>query len=84
MIAIVLGGLLGFGFIGLLILPRYLGTRRIHAATTAPFHTIRDGSRWLPCHTTVCGHITTRHEPTGDGGWLCTGGGCGHITKGDQ
>ncbi|WP_180985622.1 hypothetical protein [Streptomyces sp. CB02959] len=48
MIAIVLGGLLGFGFIGLLILPRYLGTRRIHAATTAPFHTIRTAPGGCP------------------------------------
>ncbi|GGY81380.1 hypothetical protein CP967_08480 [Streptomyces nitrosporeus] len=38
------------------------------------------GTRWLPCHTTVCAHTTTRHTPHGTG-YRCTA--CG-TTKGDQ
>lgn len=38
------------------------------------------GARYLACHTTACGHMTTLHTPHGDA-WKCAG--CGH-TKGGQ
>ncbi|MFI9079166.1 hypothetical protein ACIGW8_22300 [Streptomyces sioyaensis] len=84
MITALLGGLLGFALIGLIALPRYVGGRRLAAVRTAQFYTVPAGTRWLPCHTTTCGHMTTRHTPTADGAWRCTGAGCGHITKGEQ
>lgn len=57
---------------------------RRHQVTAVPpyvdFTPPPPGARWLPCHTTVCGHMTTVHTPQPDGGYRCFG--CGH-TKGD-
>ncbi|MFE2940990.1 hypothetical protein ACFXKG_18295 [Streptomyces sp. NPDC059255] len=35
--------------------------------------------RYLPCHSTRCAHLTTRHTELPGGGWVCTTRGCGRI-----
>jgi hypothetical protein len=62
-------------------LPRLLRPRGRHRAPTATFtpHGALDGTRWLVCETTTCGHLTTRHQPAHPG-WTCTD--C-HTLKGD-
>lgn len=47
---------------------------------TAQFVPLDDllGARWLPCHNTVCAHLTTRHYRQADGRYACTG--CGTTT----
>lgn len=59
MTAVVLGGLLGCAFIGLLV-----AARRPRARTTPT------GARWLPCHSPTCAHLTTIHTPQ-PGGYTC-------------
>ncbi|MFI5525027.1 hypothetical protein [Streptomyces platensis] len=84
MITAILGGLLGAALIGLTVLPRYIGGRRLAAVRTARFYTVPDGTRWLVCDNAgVCGRMQTRHVPAGDGLWRCTTDGCGYLTKGD-
>jgi hypothetical protein len=36
--------------------------------------------RYLPCHSTRCGHMTTVHALTGDGRWTCLTPHCGRST----
>lgn len=58
--------------------------RRHQPAAVPPYATFTappPGARWLPCHTTVCGHMTTIHTPQTGGTYRCFG--CGH-TKGEQ
>ncbi|MCZ1006376.1 hypothetical protein [Streptomyces lydicus] len=58
---------------------------RRHQPTAVPpyadFTVHPAGARWLPCDTTICGHMTTVHTPQPGGAYRCTT--CGH-TKGDQ
>ncbi|MFF1961020.1 hypothetical protein ACFVWX_29100 [Streptomyces sp. NPDC058220] len=37
---------------------------------------------WLACHTTVCGHLTTRHDMTATGALACRT--CGSVTAPGQ
>ncbi|MCR8574726.1 hypothetical protein [Streptomyces sp. Isolate_219] len=58
--------------------------RRHQPAAVPPYATFTPpppGARWLPCHTTGCGHMTTIHTPQPGGAYRCTT--CG-TTKGDQ
>lgn len=50
--------------------------------TPGGFTRVPSGARWLPCHTTMCGHMTTRHTPHPDSTYTCTG--CGTTTQGDS
>ncbi|WP_405674822.1 hypothetical protein OG292_03045 [Streptomyces sp. NBC_01511] len=59
-----------------------LGHASRHQAPTATVFTAHEpGTRWLACHATRCAHMTTRHRPTADGAWTCTG--CGTTTGGE-
>ncbi|MFF7365656.1 hypothetical protein [Streptomyces sp. NPDC008125] len=40
------------------------------------------GTRYLPCHTTRCAHMTHPHLPYGDGAWRCSK--CDDIKGGSQ
>ncbi|WP_063735583.1 hypothetical protein [Streptomyces sp. RTd22] len=37
----------------------------------AEFQALPPGARWLVCHDTACGHMTTRHLPQLDGTHRC-------------
>lgn len=58
--------------------------RLVHAPHTepavVPFTAPEPVERWLACHTTRCAHMSTRHRPTADAEWTCTG--CGTTTGG--
>ncbi|WP_328721775.1 hypothetical protein OHT52_21290 [Streptomyces sp. NBC_00247] len=55
-------------------------TRR--AAGSAGFTPPVPGTRYLPCHTTRCAHMTHPHLPHGDGAWRCRQ--CGNVKGGTQ
>lgn len=77
MTAAVFGTLLGAAVIHLLRAIRRIGTRPA-PAPTVPWTTVPDGTRWLPCHSLTCAHLTRPHHPTQDG-WQCTD--CHHTRK---
>lgn len=48
----------------------------------APFVLPAPGTRYLPCHTARCAHMTHPHLPHGDGSWRCRQ--CGNVKGGAQ
>ncbi|MFF4479499.1 hypothetical protein ACFY1A_21115 [Streptomyces sp. NPDC001520] len=79
MITVTLGTLLGSAFIWLLRLARTVGVRHAPhpAARPGAFGAAPDGTRWIACHDTACGHMTTRWLP-GPGGALRCERAAGH------
>lgn len=73
MITILLGAAVGCAWIAVLKLARTVGVRHAPrpAAGPAVFRPAPNGTRWLPCHDTACGHMTTRHQPRPDGTDRC-------------
>ncbi|MFI7315190.1 hypothetical protein [Streptomyces hygroscopicus] len=72
MIIIALGVAAGSAFIALLRWARVVGVRQMSRPTPRPaFLPAPPGTRWLVCHDTACGHMTTRWIPGPDGGLRC-------------
>lgn len=40
-----------------------------------------DGARWMPCHSTTCGHLESCHTPAPGGGWRCLACGSMHGSE---
>lgn len=78
MTAAVFGTLLGAAIIHLLRAVRRTRTRSAPEPVT-PWRPVPDGTRWLPCHSLTCAHLTTRHTPQTDSTWHCTD--CGNTRK---
>lgn len=73
LITLVLGLGLGCWVVALLKLARTAGLRHAPhpAARPEAFRPAPDGTRWLACHDTGCGHMTTRWVPAPGGGLRC-------------
>lgn len=73
LITLVLGTALGCWFIALLRLARTSGARHAPhpAARPGAFEPAAPGTRWLVCHDTACGHMTTRWLPGPGGAYRC-------------
>lgn len=70
---VILGVTLGVVFVGFLI-----GTRSHRPQGPGPEPVTAPGPYvWLACHGLACGHMSTRHLPTGDGKAICRE--CGTI-----
>ncbi|MFF5670308.1 hypothetical protein ACFY8S_09250 [Streptomyces hygroscopicus] len=72
LIIIALGVAAGSAFIALLRWTRVVGVRQMSRPGHRPaFLPAPPGTRWLICHDTACGHMTTRHTPQPDGTYRC-------------
>ncbi|MER7833512.1 hypothetical protein [Streptomyces sp. NPDC095602] len=50
-----------------------LAHRRAARPAPAPAAAAAPGTvAWWPCHTTICGHMQSRHDLTADGRWVCS------------